>query len=99
MANRWGIPKFVEDFVKARDTNCVYCGVSFTDSIKTNKTRPTWEHIINDIRKNGTENVSLCCNSCNSSKGSKNITDWFNSKYCKKKELIWKVLLQSLKNS
>lgn len=29
MANRWGIPKQVEDFVKQRDTNCVYCGQEF----------------------------------------------------------------------
>lgn len=28
MANRWGIPFEVENFVKQRD-ECVYCGVEF----------------------------------------------------------------------
>jgi len=82
MANRWGIPKDVENFVKVRDTNCVYCGISFTNSVQTHKTRPTWEHIINDIRINGPENIALCCGSCNASKGTKLLVDWLNSKYC-----------------
>lgn len=87
MANRWGIPKNVEAQVKARDINCVYCGVSFINSVFTHKTRPTWEHIINDIKINGPENIALCCGSCNASKGSRNLSDWLNSKYCKIKEI------------
>ncbi len=82
MANRWGIPKNVEELVKIRDTNCVYCGISFTNSIVSYKTRPTWEHIINDIRRNGPDNIAICCGSCNASKGSKNLIDWINGKYC-----------------
>lgn len=82
MANRWGIPKNVEELVKKRDLNCVYCGTAFTNSILTHKTRPTWEHIINDIRINGPENIAICCGSCNASKGNKLLIDWFNSKYC-----------------
>jgi 5-methylcytosine-specific restriction endonuclease McrA len=87
MANRWGIPKNVEEFVKERDTTCVYCGISFTNTSFTFKTGPTWEHIINDIRLNGPDNIALCCGSCNASKGSKNLNDWLNSKYCKTKEI------------
>lgn len=87
MANRWGIPKEVEELVKKRDLSCVYCGILFTNSIVTYKTRPTWEHIINDIRINGHENIALCCGSCNASKGSKLITDWLNSKYCLTKNI------------
>jgi len=82
MANRWGIPKEVEEFVKKRDLNCVYCGISFTGSLVTHKTRPTWEHILNDIRINGPDNIALCCGSCNASKGTKNLSDWLNSKFC-----------------
>lgn len=85
MANRWGIPKDVENFVKQRDTSCVYCGISFLNSITTYKTRPTWEHIINDIRINGINNIALCCGSCNASKGTKILEDWFAGKYCKTK--------------
>jgi hypothetical protein len=82
MANRWGIPKNVEKLVKERDINCVYCGISFINSVVTQKTRPTWEHIINDIRINGPENIALCCGSCNASKGTKLLVDWLKSKYC-----------------
>jgi len=82
MANRWGIPKHVEEFVKERDSSCVYCGITFENSIVTHRTRPTWEHIINDIRINGFDNIALCCGSCNASKGSKTLNDWLNSKYC-----------------
>jgi 5-methylcytosine-specific restriction endonuclease McrA len=87
MANRWGIPKEVEELVKKRDLSCVYCGISFTNSLVTHKTRPTWEHIINDIRLNGPENIALCCGSCNASKGTKLLSDWFNGKYCTAKEI------------
>jgi len=87
MANRWGIPKDVEELVKKRDLKCVYCGISFTNTVATHKTRPTWEHIINDIRINGPENIALCCGSCNASKGSKQLNDWLNSKYCLTKSI------------
>lgn len=82
MANRWGIQKEVEELVKKRDLQCVYCGILFTNSVLTHKTRPTWEHIINDIRINGSDNITLCCGSCNASKGAKILADWLNSKYC-----------------
>lgn len=97
MANRWGIPKSVEELVKQRDTNCIYCGVSFTNSIFTIKTRPTWEHIINDIRINGPENIALCCGSCNASKGSKKLVDWIETKYCLTKESQKRALRKWLK--
>ena len=82
MANRWGIQKNVEEIVKERDLACVYCGLSFTVSIVTHKTRSTWEHIINDIKINGPDNIALCCGSCNASKGTKVLINWLSSKYC-----------------
>ena len=85
MVTRWGIPKEVEEFVKKRDFSCVYCGISFTNTVVTHKTRPTWEHIINDIRINGPDNIALCCGSCNASKGIKLLSDWLNGKYCSTK--------------
>jgi hypothetical protein len=54
----------------------------FLIQLLIHKTRPTWEHIINDIRINGPENIALCCGSCNASKGTKQLTDWLSSKYC-----------------
>ena len=82
MANRWGIPKIVEELVRQRDLNCVYCGISFNTNTYSYKTRPTWEHIINDIRINGPDNIALCCGSCNASKGKKILTEWLYGKYC-----------------
>lgn len=82
MANRWGISKDVEELVKKRDLQCVYCGKEFTDTGVLLKTRRTWEHIINDISINGADNIALCCSSCNASKGAKRLDEWLNSKYC-----------------
>jgi len=82
MANRWRIPSEVETLVKERDSKCVYCGIEFSFSNESRKTRPTWEHIINDIRINGIDNIALCCSSCNASKGSKHLEDWLKSNYC-----------------
>jgi hypothetical protein len=87
MANRWGIPNETEDIVKRRDLRCVYCGIVFTNSVESRKSKPTWEHIINDIRINGPENIALCCFSCNASKGSKKLNDWLKSKYCFKNNI------------
>ena len=83
--NRWGIPKEVEQKVRERDSTCVYCGVEFIESDKSRTTKPSWEHIVNDIRINGTNNIALCCMSCNASKGSKLLEDWLNSDYCERK--------------
>jgi hypothetical protein len=82
MANRWGIPKDVEEYVKKRDLKCIYCSIEFTTSNVSYKSRPTWEHIINDIRINGSENIAICCGSCNASKGTKQLEEWLKSKYC-----------------
>ena len=82
MANRWNIPEEVEIFVKSRDLECVYCRVDFSQIHESIKTKPTWEHLVNDIRLNSADNVALCCYSCNSSKGAKSLEDWLSSKYC-----------------
>ena len=82
MANRWGISKEVEDFVIKRDKSCVYCGIAFSRENNSRKNKASWEHIINDIRINGADNIALCCISCNSSKGTKRLEDWLTSNYC-----------------
>lgn len=85
MGNKWGIPLSVEKLVQNRDKKCVYCNIEFDES--TRKTKPSWEHIVNDIRINGPDNITLCCISCNSSKGAKDLEDWFNTNYCKRKNI------------
>jgi len=99
MANPWGIPKEVEDFVKERDTNCVYCGQEFEPNSESRKYKPSWEHIVNDIRINGIENIALCCMSCNASKGAKLLDDWLKSDYCKRNNITEETCCSSSKRS
>lgn len=87
MANRWLIPDEVEMFVQMRDSSCVYCGVQFYLNASCSKTKPSWEHIINDIRINGIDNIALCCISCNASKGAKLLDVWLQIDYCKNKNI------------
>ncbi len=84
--NRWGIPYWLEEEVKARDKECVYCGVQMIEKINQNgsrRTLATWEHIINDASIVTPTNIARCCSACNSSKGTKDLVDWMQSDYCK----------------
>ena len=85
--NRWNIPKWLEEEIQKRDKNCIYCGVKLFEVIPRNgsrKTSATWEHIINDAKIITRENIARCCSACNSSKGTKRLSDWIQSDYCKK---------------
>lgn len=85
--NKWGIPDWLEKEVRARDINCVYCGVQMLEKAlkgSPRKTVATWEHIINDASIVTCENIALCCASCNSSKGAKLLSEWIKSPFCKK---------------
>lgn len=97
MANRWGIPKEIEKVVLNRDQNCVYCGITFNDLDNNRRTRRTWEHIINDIRINGSDNIALCCTSCNASKGNKILADWLKSNYCEAKGICRDSVAETVK--
>ena len=85
--NNWGIPSWVENEVMGRDKNCVYCGIPMISKMPLNGSRravATWEHIINDARIVTRENIARCCVACNSSKGTKKLSEWIQSNYCKK---------------
>lgn len=88
--NRWGIPKNLEEEIKARDKSCVYCGVLLEKASRNGSRKhvATWEHIINDAKIITRENIAKCCAGCNSSKGTKLLADWIQSNYCKKKGII-----------
>lgn len=99
MSNKWGIPKEVEDAVRQRDSRCVYCGVDFSIKHQSRKTKPSWEHIVNDIRINSKNNIALCCTSCNASKGTNLLKDWLESDYCKRKGITAENVAQVVKNA
>ena len=85
--NNWNIPDWLEKEVLKRDKVCVYCGVRFGSDKKSRKTQATWEHVINDASIVTRENIVRCCVACNSSKGTKSLSKWINSSYCKKKNI------------
>lgn len=85
--NQWNIPEWMEKEIIERDKVCVYCGVPFTSPKQCRKTSPSWEHIVNDARIVTLENITRCCVSCNASKGTKKLDDWFKSAYCEKKNI------------
>ena len=80
--NRWNIPSWLEAEVIARDTDCVYCRSPFSDRDGPKRSRPSWEHIINDMRIVTRENIVLCCIGCNASKGAREVQAWLASPYC-----------------
>jgi hypothetical protein len=85
--NNWGIPDWLEKEVREQDRSCVYCGIQMIEKMPQHGPRgsvATWEHIINDASIISRENIARCCVSCNSSKGTKSLSDWFQSSYCKK---------------
>jgi 5-methylcytosine-specific restriction endonuclease McrA len=86
--NRWSIPDWLEEEVKERDKSCVYCGIQMIEQMPPSGSRKavaTWEHIINDASIVTRENIVRCCVACNSSKGTKELSNWMQSSYCKKR--------------
>lgn len=85
--NRWGIPAWLERDVRQRDKKCVYCGIPMLESLPADGSRTsvaTWEHIINDVTIVTRENIARCCAPCNSSKGTKPLSLWIESSYCRR---------------
>jgi len=99
MTNKWGIPREIEKIVVERDLSCVYCGVDFSANHESRKTKPSWEHIVNDLRIVTKENIALCCTSCNASKGAKLLEDWLQSTYCKAKDITKDTVASVVKNT
>lgn len=86
--NNWDIPIWLENEVRGRDKTCIYCGVPMTEKTPPRRSRKavaTWEHIVNDATIITRENIARCCAACNSSKGTKRLSEWIQSTYCKKR--------------
>lgn len=100
--NRWGIPAWLEEEVKKRDKACVYCGIQIIEKMPqrgSRKALATWEHIINDASIITRENIARCCAACNSSKGTKKLSDWIQSRYCKKRGINKDTVAEVVKNT
>jgi hypothetical protein len=104
--NKWDIPEWLEKKVKERDKACVYCRVKMNNQMPARGPRKnvaTWEHIINDASTVSRENIARCCVAYNSSKGTKKLSDWIQSSYCKKrginKDTVADVVISALTNN
>src|ERR1700752_108083 len=88
MSNRWGIPKKIEDEIRARDKHCVFCHVSMRRASRARSASDaTIEHFDNDGPLGKKYNVAICCRGCNSSKGTKKLLPWFKTPYCRKRRI------------
>ena len=89
--NNYNIPVQIESRLHELYKNCVYCGKTFTKDA-------TIEHIDNDVGNISLKNIVLCCRSCNSSKGNKNLKDWLNSEYCSINNISYNTVADVIKN-
>lgn len=89
--NRWHIPDGLADKIRKRDKLCVYCHVKMKAYPKARgvpKNKATWEHINNnDLNPKHLINIVICCGECNANKGAKKLLGWFESDYCKKRNI------------
>ncbi|MBP6945759.1 MAG: hypothetical protein KBC74_01670 [Candidatus Pacebacteria bacterium] len=84
MKNNYGLPKDELQRIFKRDKICVYCHKKMTDHGAHNK-RSNWytiEHLNYLPPWNNPATVTICCWSCNSSRGNKKIRDWFKTDFC-----------------
>jgi hypothetical protein len=98
--NRWNIPDDLEKKIRKRDKLCVYCRTKLREYPHTSgvpRNKATWEHINNNDLRSAI-NVVRCCGACNSSKGTKKLLDWFESEYCKKRDINKKKVRAAVKN-
>lgn len=75
----------VTDLVIERDQICIYTGSQFVSGDYA--LRATVEHIDNDLQNVTADNIGLCTSSSNSSKGQKSLKSWFNSQYCRDRNI------------
>ena len=98
MANRFQIPQEVEIRLRQKFKVCAYCGrrMKAQASIKDDRRgMPTIEHLnrkepfywSNGLHGLQEKHLVLCCAQCNSSRGTKRLTDWFASPYCLAKHI------------
>lgn len=89
--NRWGIPQALESEIRRRDKLCVYCHAVMKKHPHARGVPPdkaTWEHIDNnDLDPDSENNIVMCCGACNTSKGAKTLLEWFESEYCRSKNI------------
>jgi len=88
MSNKFGIPEEELKKIRERDKKCVYCNKKMIKP-KIGYRRIDWA-TIEHFREKGPfywpelkkEDIAICCSQCNSSRGRKELSEWFKSQYC-----------------
>ena len=101
----YGITKEEIEFIKKRDTICVYCRKQFDfdhnqknhkawDTIEHLNHREDWDSVGSYHKENKpvAEIIAICCATCNSSRGSKPLLKWFKTEYCIKNNINYKTV-------
>jgi len=92
MSNKFHIPEQELKRIRLRDKMCVHCGKSmvypFDPAQSANSA--TIEHLSPDppfYWEHGmkADNIAICCGACNSSRGAKQLSEWFETRYCLEK--------------
>ena len=86
MSNTYDISNQDEREIRARDKTCVYCRVlmkQYPHAMRASGA--TIEHFDNDGPFDKKYNAAICRRRCNSSKGTKTLSAWFNTPYCREK--------------
>jgi 5-methylcytosine-specific restriction endonuclease McrA len=98
MSNTYGISEQDEREIRVRDKTCVYCGVLMMQSPHVrDASGATIEHFNNDGPFDKKYNVAICCRGCNSSKGTKKLSDWFQTDYCRKNKINEETVAEPVK--
>jgi hypothetical protein len=93
LVNRFGIPQEVERRLRQKFKDCAHCRQPMKEHTHE-KGCPSDKATIEHLNRKGPfywreglkeEDLVLCCGSCNSSRGTKRLVDWFQSPYCVQK--------------
>jgi hypothetical protein len=106
MANNFGIPGEVESRLFAEYERCAYCNREMRRATPLTGPRgdcATIEHLnrLGPFRwAEGLEerHLVLACHSCNASRGTKLLKEWFDSAYCREKGVTSKSVAQRVRD-
>ena len=88
MSNNYGIPDKIEQEIRTRDKQCVYCRILMKQPPHAKgSTGATIEHFDDDGPLTEKHNLAICCRRCNSSKGTRSLSDWLEKPYCQGKKI------------
>ena len=89
MGNPYGLPEEEVERVRKRDRKCVYCHKKMAKPSKQ-AWRGDWatiEHLNHLPPWDNPKTIAICCSRCNSSRGKKTLLAWFESSFCRERDI------------